>query len=94
LLLLALSMSYRIAMRGEGEIAALGFGLLASLIGWIIHNQVNHTAPFTESTLWVLFGLLLAAYYQMQRQSELAAKSATPPSSPAPTRGRQPARSR
>lgn len=71
LLGLVILLAYRIAMHGQGEVAALGFGMLASMIGWIIHNQVNHTAPFTESTLWVLFGLLLAANYQMQRQKEL-----------------------
>ncbi len=89
-LALVLTMSYRLAMRGQGEVAALGFGLLASLIGWVIHNQVNHTAPFTESTLWVLFGLLLAAHYQMQRQSALEQKLAGDLSPAPPAKGRWP----
>jgi len=72
ILVLALLLAYRVAMRGQDEVAALGFGLFASLIGWTIHNQVNHTAPFTETTLWVLLGLLLAAYHLLQRQDNLS----------------------
>lgn len=68
LFLLALRAAYLLAMRSDNEFSALGFGLLASLPGWFIHNQVNHTAPFIESTLWLLMGLLLAAQNQVARQ--------------------------
>lgn len=61
LLLIFIRESHRIAMQGNRETSALGFGMLASLIGWMIHNQSNQTAPFADTTLWILFGLIAAA---------------------------------
>jgi O-antigen ligase len=75
ILIMAIRSAYLLAMKSDGEFSALGFGLLASLPGWFIHNQVNHTAPFIESTLWLLMGLLLAAQNQVSRQQSFREKS-------------------
>ena len=74
LILFALRTAYLLSGAKTGEFSALGFGMLASLIGWLIHNQVNHTSPFTDSTLWLLFGLLLAAQNQLIREQHMPAK--------------------
>lgn len=49
--------------RSRGPPATLSLGLFCALITWLIHNQVNLTAPFADETLWVLVGLLTAARY-------------------------------
>lgn len=71
----ALRTAYLLTGAKTGEFSALGFGMLASLIAWVIHNQVNHTSPFTDSTLWLFFGMLLAAQNQLIRQQNMPAKS-------------------
>jgi O-antigen ligase len=67
----ALLMAHRMAKNGSNEISTLGFGLLAGLISWMLHNFVNQTAPFTDSTLWFLFGLLVAANNQLGREQNV-----------------------
>lgn len=68
LLLTFIRESFRIAMQGGRETSALGFGMLASLIGWAIHNQSNQTAPLSDTTLWILFGLIAAARSDILRR--------------------------
>ena len=75
LIVIALRTAYVLTLSETEEHSALGFGMLASLIGWFIHNQVNHTSPFTESTLWLIFGMLIAAQNQLRRQQKLDASS-------------------
>ncbi len=48
-------------IQSRGPPATLGLGLFCALFVWLIHNQVNLTAPFADETLWVLVGLLTAA---------------------------------
>ncbi len=71
LLLIALRTAYVLTLSQSEEAAALGFGVMASLTAWFIHNQVNHTSPFTDSTLWLFFGMLLAASNLALRQKEM-----------------------
>jgi putative inorganic carbon (HCO3(-)) transporter len=52
---------HRVAMRDDGIVAVAGLGVMGALISWVIHNQVNLTAPYNDTTLWALMGLLAAA---------------------------------
>lgn len=47
--------------RNDGIVEAVSIGIFGTLISWFIHNQVNLTGPFSDQTLWVIFGLLAAA---------------------------------
>lgn len=63
--LTAVLLALRLALKGDKEISALGLGLLSGLIAWIFHCLVNPTAPYIDTTLWFLFGLLLSAEKQL-----------------------------
>lgn len=66
-LIIIISEAYQVAQRGSLQTSALGFGLFASLIGWVIHNQSNHSAPLADTTFWILLGLLAAARNDVHR---------------------------
>ena len=55
----------RLFYRHEGILEVVGMGIFASLLTWILHNQVNLTYVFEDYTLWFLFGLIasLDRYY-------------------------------
>lgn len=53
--------SLKVFNRNDGVVEAIGIGIFGTLISWFIHNQVNLTGPFSDQTLWVIFGLLAAA---------------------------------
>lgn len=60
-ILLLIKESHRVLQANQGVVAAFGAGMLGTLVCWVVHNQVNLTAPFNDLTLWILFGILAAA---------------------------------
>lgn len=59
--ILFLREAYRVFQNNQGMLSALGIGVFGMLIAWAVHNQVNLTAPYDDTTIWVLIGLLAAA---------------------------------
>ena len=59
--ILFLREAYRVFQNNQGTLSALGIGVFGMLLAWAVHNQVNLTAPYGETTIWVLVGLLAAA---------------------------------
>jgi O-antigen ligase len=53
--------SLLVFLRAKGVTAVVGIGVLAMLIGWVVHNQVNLSAPYDDVTLWILVGMVAAA---------------------------------
>lgn len=53
--------AYRVFKNNQGTLSALGIGVLGMLLAWPVHNLVNLTDPYGETTIWVLIGLLAAA---------------------------------
>ena len=51
---------YRVFQNSQGTAATVGIGVFCLLLAWSVHNMVNLTAPYDESTLWVFGGLLAA----------------------------------
>lgn len=69
--------AFRIYQQNDGLLAIVGIGLMGAFIAWYMHNQVNLTAPYGDTMLWVLVGMLAAAgRYTDERQ---------PPPQPSPT---------
>ncbi len=59
--------SYRVFQYNQGTLSALGIGVFGMIIAWSLHNLVNLTAPYGETTIWVLVGLLAAASRMTER---------------------------
>lgn len=59
--------AHRVFARNSGVVEAIGIGVFGTLISWFIHNQVNLTGPYSDQTLWVIFGLLAAACLYRQQ---------------------------
>ncbi len=71
--------AHRVFARNSGVVEAIGIGVFGTLICWLIHNQVNLTGPFSDQTLWVIFGLLAAAcLYRQQDVADQILISRTP----------------
>ncbi len=77
--LLILKGSYRVAVHGEGIASVIGLGMLCSLLSWFIHNQVNHSTIYGDTTLYVLIGTLAAARNLIARQRLFAEGEISPP---------------
>ncbi len=64
--------AHKVFARNSGVVEAIGIGVFGTLISWFIHNQVNLTGPYSDQTLWVMFGLLAAAcLYRQQNEPHL-----------------------
>lgn len=68
--------TYRITMVNDGVVSIMGIGLMGTLVSWFIHNQVNLTAPYNDTTLWVLLGVLAAARNYTDRLEDAAPRTA------------------
>jgi putative inorganic carbon (HCO3(-)) transporter len=71
--------AHRVFARNSGVVEAIGIGVFGTLVCWLIHNQVNLTGPFSDQTLWVIFGLLAAArLYRQQDEADQILISRSP----------------
>jgi putative inorganic carbon (HCO3(-)) transporter len=78
-IILAFKKSVRVAKEGQGIVSAIGLGVLTSLICWLIHNQVNHSTVYGDSTFYVLLGMLAAAINYLNRQQLNEQEALAPP---------------
>lgn len=62
--------AYYVAMHGRGIVSTVGFGMLCAMVSWFMHNQVNHSTIFGDSTLYVLLGALVAARNYVNHQGQ------------------------
>lgn len=75
---LAFKKSFHVALEGDEIVSVIGLGLMCSLVSWFIHNQVNHSTVFGDTTFYVLMGLLAAARNYLDKQRLTQRREASP----------------